>query len=167
MQLDIEIRPCSRMCASTERPLQPGEAYFSILLMDGNEMIRRDYSTEAWRGPPDDCIGWWRSRIPPKEDSHPKLAPVDVLLNLFEALEDHPTEREFRYLLGLLLLRRKSLRREDTTRDDQSREVLVLHCPWRDKEFELLVAEPSAEQIVKLQQQMYDLLYASSDGARR
>ena len=85
------------------------------------------------------------------------------MLNLFEALEDRPHELEFRYLLGLLLLRRKFVRRDESSRDEQGREVLTLHCQRREKDYELVVAEPHADQAPKLQQQMVNLLYGNGE----
>jgi len=165
MLLDFEIRSCSRTCASTGRSLQPGDVYFSVLAVHDAKMVRHDYSAAAWSGPPEDCIGWWRSRLPTRDQGAPKLAPTDVMLNLFTALEDKPAEAEFRYLLGLLLLRRKVLRREDTIQDDKGRELLVVSSPRREEQYELLVAEPDAEQAEALRQQMVNLLYGDSDGS--
>jgi hypothetical protein len=162
MLLDFEFRSCSRACAATGRPLQAGEVYFSILDLVDNEFRRQDFAAEAWQGPPEDCIGWWRSRLPTRDDTQPQLAPTDVMLNLFETLEDRPTEGEFRYLLGLLLIRRKTLRSEDRNRDDQGRVVLTLHCARRQKDYELVVAEPAPERAGRLQQQMFDLLYGTT-----
>lgn len=163
MMMDIEIKGCSRSCATTARTFNPGEVYFSVLEETANDFIRRDYAVEAWQGPPENCVAWWRSRIPSKDDTQPRLAPTDVMLNLFEALEDRPQETEFRYLLGLLLLRRKVVRHDDSRKDDQGREVISLHCQKRQKDYELLVAPPAAELAAKLQQQMFDLLYGNCD----
>jgi hypothetical protein len=159
MFLELEIKNCSRTCAATSRTLNPGEVYFSVLEAAAHDFVRHDYCVEAWAGPPEECVGWWRSRVPTKEDNQPRLAPTDVMLNLFEALAERPAEIEFRYLLGLLLLRRRVLRREDTSRDDQLREVLELHCQSRSKDYDLVVAEPVAERAAQLQQQMINLLY--------
>jgi hypothetical protein len=159
MHFELEIKNCSRTCAATSRAINPGEVYFSVLEAAANEFLRHDYCVEAWAGPPEECVGWWRSRVPTKEDNQPRLAPTDVMLNLFEALAERPAETEFRYLLGLLLLRRRVLRRDDSSRDDQLREVLQLHCQSRNKDYDLIVAEPVAERAVQLQQQMINLLY--------
>jgi hypothetical protein len=167
MLLEFELKNCSRVCAATTRPLNPGEVYFSVLLTAGNDFARQDYSVDAWQGPPEDCIGWWRSRVPTKDDTQPRLAPTDVMLNLFEALEGRPTELAFRYLLGLLLLRRKILRRDESRRDDQGREVLTMHCQRRQKDYDLVVAEPEAEHAAKLQEQMVNLLYGNSEPSTR
>ena len=163
MLLEFDVRSCSRRCASTERTLEPGDYYFSVLVAEGAELIRRDYSVEAWEGGPEDCIGWWRSRVPTKDDTKPKLAPIDVMLNLFTALDGRVEEEPFRYLLGLLLLRHRALRRDETIRNNDGREVLRLFCPRRDEQFELVVAEPEAEGIGRLQQRMIDLLYGDGE----
>jgi hypothetical protein len=163
MLLEFELKNCSRTCATTARPLVPGEVYFSVLVSVGNDFARQDYSVDAWQGPPEDCIGWWRSRVPTKDDTQLRLAPTDVMLNLFEALEDRPEELAFRYLLGLLLLRRKMLRRDDSRRDAQGREVLTMHCQRRQKDYDLIVVEPETEQAAKLQEQMLNLLYGNSE----
>jgi hypothetical protein len=161
MSFELEIKNFSRICTASSRAIYPGEVYFSVLEASGHEFVRHDYCVEAWAGPPEECVGWWRSRVPTKDDNQPRLAPTEVMLNLFEALSERPAETEFRYLLGLLLLRRRVLRRDDSSRDDQLREVLQLHCQSRSKDYELVVAEPVAERAVQLQQQMLNLLYGN------
>jgi len=163
MLLDFDVRVCSRRCSSTGRELEPGDVYFSVLEAEGAELVRRDYSVEAWEGGPEDCVGWWRSRVPAKEGAKPQLAPTDVVLNLFVALDGRPGEEPLRYLLGLMLLRRRALRREDAQRNEDGHEVLTLFCPRRDERFELVVAEPDATQAEQLQQRMIDLLYGDGE----
>lgn len=163
MLLDFDVSTCSRRCSSTDRVLEPGDVYFSVLEAEGAELVRRDYSVEAWKGGPKNSLGWWRSRVPAKEGSTPKLAPTDVMLNLFDALDGRPGDEQFRYLIGLLLLRRRALRHEDAHRNGDGREVLTLFCPRRDKQFTLLVAEPDAAQAEQLRQRMIDLLYGDGE----
>lgn len=163
MLLEFELKNCSRTCATTARMLNPGETYFSVLEATQSDFVRYDYSVEAWQGPPAECVGWWRSRIPTKNDAQPRLAPTEVMLNLFEAMEDRADQLDFRYLLGLLLLRRKLVRREESFRDDQGREVLSLHCQSRQKDYELVVAEPEPSQGARLQEQIINLLYGNGE----
>jgi len=131
-------------------------------LDEESETVRRDYGAEAWQGAPEGSLGWWRSRVPVK-DGKPKLAPTDVMLNLFTALADKPSDAQFRYLLGLLLIRRRVLRREEASCDDAGREVLILFAPRCDQRYEMLVDEPDPQQAEQIQQRMIDLLYG--DGA--
>lgn len=162
MLLDFEVRTCSRCCTQSGKAIEPGEVYFSVLVADGADTVRQDYSAEAWQGASEESLGWWRSCVPVK-DAKPKLAPTDVMLNLFIALADKPTDAQFRYLLGLLLIRRRILRRDDSFRNEADQEVLLLFCTRRDEQYEMVVDEPNQEQAVKIQQRMIDLLYGDSD----
>jgi hypothetical protein len=140
MLLDFEITHCSRQCAATGRTFAPGEPYFSSLHIEGGSPV------------------WWKARTPGVDSSKPKLAPQDVLLNLFTELDDRPDEAEFRYVLGLLLIRRRIVKLEETRRDGEG-EVLVLECPRRDEQYQLRVAAPAPERTDALQQRMIELLY--------
>ncbi len=163
MLLELELKSCSRLCAATEQALEPGDVYFSVLQEQDTEILRQDYSAGGWQGPPEDCLGWWRSRMPTKDDSKPRLAPREVMLNLFAALAEKPREQDFRYMLGLLLLRRRVLRTEETKQDEQGRPQLVLRCPRRDEQFDLTITELDAKRSAQVQQRMIELLYRDGD----
>jgi hypothetical protein len=163
MLFETGVRTCSRQCTVTERALLPGESYFSVLELQDGELSRLDYCVEAWQGAQDKCVGWWRARIPNTDEATPRLAPTDVMLNLFATLRDRAEDEEFRYLLGLLLMRRRVLRRVDSRLNDEDREVLLLHCSRRNEESEMLVAEPDAERAGQLQQRIVDLLYRGAE----
>ena len=120
--------------------------------------MRRDIAAEEWRGPVEGSIAWWKARVPLGDTSKPKLAPQDVLLNLFAELADRPDEAEFRYVLGLLLIRRRVLKLEETRRDAQG-ELLILDCPRREEQYELRATTPDPTQTEQLQQRMIELLY--------
>ena len=64
-----------------------------------------------------------------------------------------------------MLLRKRALRRDDSYCDADGREVLVLFCPKRNENFELVVAELTPELLEPLQQRMVDLLYSGTESA--
>lgn len=156
--LDFEVTHCTRQCAASGRTLVPGETYFSTLHIDNGSPVRRDIASDEWRGPVEGLIAWWKSRVPLGDGAKLKLAPQEVLLNLFVELADRPEEAEFRYVLGLLLMRRRLLKLEETRRDAQG-EVLVLDCPRREEQYELRATTPDPTQTEQLQQRMIELLY--------
>jgi hypothetical protein len=160
MLLDFEIANCTRRCAVSGRAIAPGEEYCSTLEMERGEPVRRDYSLDAWPGPPASAVAWWRSQLD-GDAARARLAPQDVLLNLFAALADEPAEAEFRYVLGLLLLRRRLVKLDETRRDAIG-EVLVLDCPRREEQFELRVAAPDAERTVELERRLVELVYGGA-----
>jgi hypothetical protein len=158
MMLEHEIATCSRQCAVTGRMFARGECYYSELLVDSGATVRRDVSAAQWRGPSAGCIAWWKAHMPEGDGARPKLAPQDVLLDLFADLAERPDEAEFRYLLGLLLIRRK-LVKLDGTRRDSSGELLLLDCPRRNQQWELRAVVPGPHHLEQLQQRMVELLY--------
>ena len=170
MLLDFEVERCTRRCAATERPLEPGEVCYSVLEVQGADVVRRDFCSEAWTGPPDVAFGWWKARVPEPANKKIKLAPNDVLLELFDQLADRPDHQDMRYVLTLLLVRRRVLRL-DVAIDQHGRESLAdhraqsmtVHCPKRDASYEVPVAMPNEDRIDEIQQQLSELLVSGAE----
>ena len=172
MLLDFEVQRCTRCCAATNRALEPGDECYSVLEIAGAEVVRKDYSPEAWKGAPDAAFGWWKSRVPEPTAKKIKLAPNDVLLKLFDQLADKSEQQDLRYVLALLLVRRRVLRVDvpderstedgDTALIDRA-EKMTLYCPKRDSTCEVAVAMPNSERIDEIQQQLSELLVAGAE----
>jgi hypothetical protein len=126
--------------------------------MERGAPVRRDYALDAWQGVPEGAVAWWRSQLEGGDGARARLAPQDVLLNLFAALADEPSEAEFRYVLGLLLLRRRLVKLVDTIADGAG-QSLTLDCPRREEQFSLRVANPAAERQAELERRLVELVY--------
>lgn len=155
--MDFEIQRSTRHCASTGREFTPGEEFFSVLVEEGESWVRYDYSREAWHGPPENAVGFWKSQASGLETRRKARAPNDVMLQFFEDLESLPERQDMRYLLALLLIRRRVLRLDDTEHDPQGREVLVLYCPRRDAVFRVPVVVPDESRSQALQEELSKL----------
>jgi len=156
--MDYEVQRFTRQCAATGRELQPGETFYSVLLQEGAEIRRLDYSAEGWQGPPPKAIGWWKSQVPCEHIARIHWAPNNVLLDYFEQLEATPSACDKRYILALLLLRRRVFRLEDSLHNEQGQEVLVLQCPRRHTEYRVLVAPPNPQRTLQIQEELMALL---------
>lgn len=124
-----DIQTCSRHCVRTGKELKPGERFFSVLHDRDGSLVREDISQEAWQGPPADAFSFWLSRVPAKD--RPKRLQVDeeVLLDCFCRLAEEAESQKvnFRYILALLLMRRKRLKFDDA-RTQNGQEHLILRC---------------------------------------
>jgi len=160
--MDFELQRCTRRCAATERELQPDEVFYSVLSAEGAAVTRHDYCEAAWEGPPDEALGWWKSRMPDPQSTRMHWAPNDVMLHYFEKLEDQPDQQDVRYILSLLMIRRRILRLEDTERGDVGSEVLVVYCPRKEAEFRVPVVEPEQQRIYEVQEELARLLFGSA-----
>lgn len=160
MLLDFEVQRCTRRCAVTDREFAPGEIFHSVLVAEGAEVVRRDVCAEAWSEPPEKCIGWWKSRLPEETSTKPRLAPNEVLLELFERWADELDKQDARYVLALLLVRRRVLRMEES--EDSTSDILQLYCPRNETTYQVTAVDPAADRIAEIQQELADLLYAGS-----
>ena len=130
MMTDYQIQPNSRRCFVSGRELKPGERFYSVLLEEAGRFVRREYSSEAWQGPPEGAFSFWAGKVPARESEGRPPIDDDMLLDCFARLEgqNEPARVNFRYVLALLLMRRKRLKFEDV-RTENGQEVLRLRCP--------------------------------------
>lgn len=165
-RLDFEVQRFTRHCAATGRELKPGESFYSALVAQGAQVERRDYAVESWTGPPEGALGWWRSQVPVPSAQKVQLAPNQVMLDLLEKWEADPDRHDSRYVLSLLLVRRRVLRLEDSETDASGNEVSVLYCPRRDCTFRVTAVMPSDERVAEIQNELSNLLFAGTAGAQ-
>jgi hypothetical protein len=108
---EYKVGRCSRQCYHEKRPLKEGEWYYSVVLMsDDDDYQRRDYSSDAWEGPPEGSLGHWKCRMPIAGEKKLVLAPRAVLIDLLRQMESIPEQSKTRFLLALILLRRRFVR---------------------------------------------------------
>ncbi len=162
MLLDFEVQRCTRRCAATERALEPGDLCYSVLEVQGADVVRKDYCPEGWSGAPEGAFGWWKARIPEATAKKIKLAPNDVLLELFDQLGNSPDQADLRYVLTLLLIRRRVLR-IDLSANDNDQNQMTVYCPKRDASFDVAVHMPTGDRIDEIQNQLSELLIADAE----
>ena len=158
--MDYDFARCSRHCATTGRALAAGERYYSVLAQEGGQLVRTDYCEEAWQGPPDGAVAWWQSEVPQSNADHKRWAPSDVMLRLFDELADDVGSRDLRYVLTLLMIRRKMFRLEESRGDEAGEEQLQVFCPQRDTHYTVPVTDPQPDRVVEIQAYLANLLVA-------
>ncbi|MEC9373697.1 MAG: hypothetical protein VYC34_07630 [Planctomycetota bacterium] len=123
-------RPAEQ-CAASGAPLTPGTPFVAALVeregVDGFD--RLDFTQEAWASMarPARLVGFWRG-IAPEPDAAPKpFIDDEALLSLFEQLgeSDDPKRQAFRFVLALMLVRKRLLRHEGS-RKRQDGDVMLI-----------------------------------------
>lgn len=160
--MDFDIQRGTRHCSATRRELAPDEVFYSALVEEGGQIVRHDFCAEAWQGQPSPSMGWWKSRMPGRTGRRVNWAPSDVMLEYFEELADKPDRQDVRYVLALLMIRRRIVRLEETKQDEQGREVLALHCARREKNYDVLVTVPDEIKARQIQEELAALLVADT-----
>jgi hypothetical protein len=118
------VRSRSRECAATQRAFTDGETIVTALFPDpeSSGYVRRDYCLEAWKDLPEDAekpFSFWKTTFAgpanlQTEEHSERLSPEEILVRLVEEDEDH-TENT-RYILAVMLERKKLLRETDHQR---------------------------------------------------
>lgn len=153
MAKDFKISKALGTCHQTGEPIQPGEDFVALVRDAGEELLREDYSLAGWedlagQNPAEqpDVLGVWRTRMPKPEEKKKLLVDDDLLVNLFDRLEgaEEPSRINFRYVLTLVLMRKKLLVYESALPTDDGREVWTLRYRGSDRRTE--VVDPGLDE---------------------
>ena len=157
--VEYEVQPNTRKCAISGRVLQSGEIVYTVLADEEGKLVRKDYAEENWKGAPEGCFSHWKGKI--KETTAKKAHPVDesLLMDCFERLEgqDDPKQQNFRYIIGLMLVRKRKLKLVKTENLGDM-EKLVLRCPKTSTDHEVLHTKLTESELDKVQEEVMGLL---------
>lgn len=151
------IARSTRTCAKTGEEIPPEVPYYSALVETDEEgWTRRDYSADAW--PEVDTSGffsYWKNKgYSPRQDKRPPV-DYDRMLDFFDALEgsDERGKQMLRYVIALVLVRRRRLRLDDMSRTDKG-DRLVVYDRRREATLEIIAPEATREDLEKTQEQL-------------
>jgi hypothetical protein len=128
MAAEFDIQGPTRICAATVVELRAGDRFFAVLADEAGKFVRKDYAAGAWAGPPAGAIAHWAGRVPASDKPRKPTFNDDLLLDCFHHLggATDPDRVNFRYVVALLLMRRKRLKFEDVRRAADGAHVLVV-----------------------------------------
>jgi hypothetical protein len=163
---DWEVARSTGRCAATGRELAEGEEFYAVLLQGPEGLERKDFSLDAWTAPPPESLCHWRGHIPVKDKKRHTISAVDheLLTQLFLRLEDQDSEpaQQFRFVLALLLMRKKILKYEQIVRDDD-REYWQMRLVSEQSVHQVLNPRLSNEQVDRLGTQLLGVLTGEID----
>lgn len=166
MLSDYKVGRCTRRCGHLDRPLEPGEWYYSVV-SEGDEegaLVRHDYSAEAWQGPPEGALGWWKCRMPEAGAKKLKLAPDGVLIDLLRQMGGATADPTLRYLLALLLLRRRLIKPVEPSSGQPDPAVgMEVEVIADGSTITLKRCRIHPDQLPVLSEQLSELLYCEAD----
>ena len=159
MPQDYRIVRSEKKCASCGREFQENETYCSALYDKGVEFERLDFCADCWSGGTPEMFSFWQTRVPPKEEKKKLLVDDEVIMDFFVRLQDATDELKvnFRYILALVLMRKKRLKFKDVRRTDDG-EFLVLDLPRNGGTYEVLNPDLTEDKIAQVTDEVGKIL---------
>lgn len=117
---EFEVTRTTGQCSVSGRAFQEGEEFYSVVVETPEGFQRRDISVGCWEGPPEDVVCHFKTRLPLKEQPSRTFVDDEVLINFFLRLADseEPLKERFRFVLSLILMRKRLLKYGRTIRRD-------------------------------------------------
>lgn len=147
----------TRICARTGEPIGPGQTFYSALVERGEDFERQDFGAEVWpEVEKEGFFSYWRNKPSGEtEDKKPKV-DYDRLLAFFDRLEgsEEPGRRLFRYVLALILTRRRILRLDDTAKTPEGDRLILHDRREGGRRIEVLAPEATREQLEATQEKL-------------
>jgi hypothetical protein len=144
-------------CVTCEHVFAEGERHFSRLEVTPEQLVRQDVCSRCWPAAPEEAWIWWRARREAGRKSGLQV-DWDVLERIFGVLGTRVEAHfaELRYLLALLLVRKRRLLLVRATRVDDG-EALVLRKPRRQEEQIVRAFDLPAERMDELRAELQKL----------
>jgi len=160
---EYKVSRCTRQCHQLKRPLREGEWYYSVVLESGDDLVRQDYAAEIWSEPPEGAVGWWKCRMPTADQKKLVLAPIEVLTDLLRQMGSQPERAKSRYLLALMLMRKRVVRPIESGQGDDKQNLLCLEVISTGAEIEIPICMISRGESEQLRDELNELLYCEAE----
>src|SRR5271156_4256499 len=148
------IQSRALQCAVSGRPFEKGERIFSALYWRDGQYVRVDLNAEAWNARNENMepLSAWQTEFVPPAPPAPETLRKDDAESLLRRLvaENAPGTRNARYILALMLERKKVLRQIERQRQESGSTLVYEHLPsgevWLIEDPGLKLGELSAVQ---------------------
>jgi hypothetical protein len=161
MLSEWEIKARSRYCGRTDEPFADGDRIYTLLFRDRGGFRREDVSEKAWEKAKEGAepFSFWKSKYqapdPPAPEQMPKESAEELLRKLIT--EDRPEHVNVRYVLTILLERKKTLKQVDIRESGEERILIYEHAKTGEA---FIVGDPRLKlnQLDSVQAEVYALL---------
>lgn len=172
----FQIAKPGGVCAVSGRQIAPGEKFMAAVRETPTGLERVDVAAEHWEefhgrqgNETNDLLGFWQTVMPRPEQKKKVFVDDEVLCTLFERLAEatEPTKVGFRFVLGLILMRKRQIAYDSTRHDPPpegspagtaGRDVWVVRMKGRTDTLDLVDPKLGEKQVMEVSQQLGEIL---------
>ena len=147
-------------CAISGATIAPDDKFIAALRETATGFERLDISLPCWEQfDRNGIIAFWKTTMPRAEAKKKVFVDDEVLCGLFERLAEttEPNKLSFRFVLGLILMRKRMLVYEGTRREGE-REIWSMRFRGREEKLDLLNPHLTEEQVGDVSRQLGEIL---------
>ncbi len=156
----IEVGRPGNRCAVCQCDLAPGDKLMAALRETGEAFERVDVCLNCWPNfDHADVLAFWQTAVRAAEAKPKRFVDDEVLCELFERLADvpEPAKQNFRFVLGLILMRKRLLAYE-SSRAEAGRDVWVVRRRGKPDRLDLVNPHLDEQQVAEVSAQLGDIL---------
>jgi hypothetical protein len=149
-------------CGVSGRDILPGEKLFAVVRESPTGLERIDIAPDHWAAfDKTNLLAYWQTTMPTHLAKKKVFVDDTVLCELFERLADttEPAKLNFRFVLGLILMRKRLLAYE-SSRVDQNLEIWTMRFRGRQDLLDMLNPKLDEQQVAEVSNQLGEILNA-------
>ncbi len=148
------------ICVVCGEAIGPGEKFMAALVETPAGFGRADCSMGCWeKFDRKDVVAFWQTVMPQAQEKKKLFVDDEVLCDLFARLNavEEPAKLNFRFVLGLILMR-KRLVIYDSTRHETGREVWQVRLKGREGVLDLVNPKLGEQEVREVSEQLNEIL---------
>ena len=157
-----EIKKTLGQCSGTEREFEIGEEFVAAFVQTEEGLQRQDFSADYWQQSQPQVYCFWRTKMADPEEKKKLFIDDQMLMAFFDRLAEEidPEKINFRFVLTLILMRKRKLKYDGCAIDDDGAEVWSLKVTGQDRFGKVINPHLTEDQIEGLTAQMGQILQA-------
>ncbi len=156
----VEIGKPTGQCGLCQQAIEPLAKFMAALTETPQGFVRLDCCAKCWEGyDRKQALAFWQAVMPNPQQKKKLFVNDNVLCELFERLADvqEPAKVNFRFVLGLILMRKRLLI-YDNTRSQDGKEIWAVHLKGKDQPLDLLDPKLDEQQVHDVSTQLGEIL---------
>ncbi len=164
MAKEYQIARTAGRCCKCDKVLEEKQEFQAVLIEQGEQFVRQDWCLACWersdRGEVAGLFGQWRSRMPEQQAKKRLFVDDAMLLNFFTRLggEAEPVRVNFRFVLALVLMRKKLLMYDGSRKNEDGTEVWHMHIKGEEQVQEVTNPRLDETKIAEVSQNLGEIL---------
>ncbi len=165
MSKEYNFSKPSSQCLKCQKSLGAGEEVVAVLRECGEEFKREDHCAACYNPAEplpsaDEIVGVWHTQVPEPQQKKKLFVDNELLANFFHRLEDadEPARINFRFVLALVLMRKKLLVYDGVEKQPDGQEIWKMHFKGNDTVHKVIDPKMDETKIAEVSQNLGEIL---------